>query len=109
MMTYTKKLKDLKIGDSMWLHDFTDTTEIKVVRKKREGDLIRIMLKWDDSEFECFGPALGWSCINYNRRYKIERIFTCDFDKAYEAMMKRRRIMDFAEYLNKLKKRIEEM
>ena len=37
-----KKLKDLKIGDRVWIYDFTDTTPITTIKKKREGELIKM-------------------------------------------------------------------
>ena len=37
-----RKLKDLRIGDKMWMFDFTDTTPITVVKKKREGELVTV-------------------------------------------------------------------
>ena len=43
-----RKLKDLRIGDKMWLYDFTDTTPITVVKKKREAELMTITLKYGD-------------------------------------------------------------
>ena len=47
-----KKLKDLRIGDKVWLYDFTDTTPITVVKKKREGEMMTVTLKWDDEVFD---------------------------------------------------------
>jgi len=101
-----KKLKDLRIGDNMWMYDFTDTTPITVIKKKREGDLMTVTLKWDKEEIECYGPALGWTCINYNRKFGIERIFTSSYDMAYERERRKSRIKNLG---NTLKKVIEEI
>lgn len=79
-----KKLKDLKKGDPMWLHNFTDTTPITVVKKKRTGSLMTVTLKWDNYEFECFGPALGWTCISYNKKFCQERLFTSSWERAFK-------------------------
>lgn len=88
-----KKLKDLKVGDKVWLYDFTDTTPIVVEKKKREGAMMTITLKWDESEYECVGHALGWTCIGYNRKWQQEQMFTSSFDLAWSRMMKRQAIM----------------
>ena len=87
-----KKLKDLKIGDKVWLYDFTDTTPIIVQKKKRDGALMTVTLKWSDAEYECFGNALGWTCIGYNRKHGQELIFSSSFEMAYEREQRRSRI-----------------
>ena len=42
-----KKLKDLRKGDAMWFWHFTDTTPICVESAKRDGDLMRVTVRWD--------------------------------------------------------------
>lgn len=90
-----KKLKDLKIGDKLWLYDFTDTTPITVVKKKRDGGVMTVTLKWDDSEYECFGPALGWTCVGYDRKFGRELIFSSSYSMAIERENRKRRIVNF--------------
>lgn len=97
-----KKLKDLKKGDRVWLYDFTGTTEIYVERKKREGQLMTVVLKWGESEYECFGPALGWTCVGYNKKWKHELIFTSSFHMAYEREARRRRVKNLGEMFRKV-------
>lgn len=101
-----KKLKDLKIGDNVWLYDFTDTTPIYVEKKKREGSLMTVILKWDDIVYECYGQAFGFTCVGYNRDFKEEMVFTSSFDMAWNREKRISRI----KYLGKtLKKVIEDI
>lgn len=100
-----KKLKDLKKGDRMWLYDFTDTTPIVVDKKVRQGGLMVITLKWGSSEYECYGPALGWTCVGYNRAFCQELIFTCDFDSAWEREHRKSKLEYLIQEFNKLSKK----
>lgn len=100
-----KKLKDLKIGDRVWIYDFTDTTPITTIKKKREGELMKITLKWDDSEYECFGPALGWTCVGYDRKFGRELVFSSSYNKAIERENRKKRISNF---ISNTKKFIQE-
>lgn len=104
-----KKLKDLKTGDRMWLNDFTDTTPIVVTKKKREGSLITITIKWDNSEYECFGHALGWTCVGYNRAFCQELMFTSDYETAFDSEKKRRDIKRIGEKMKEIFKNIDEL
>lgn len=83
-MEKPKKLKDLKVGDSMWVNSYTNTTPISVKKKKRDGPLVSLTLKWDKSEYECFGHALGYVCVGYCKSYRHHEIFTTDYDSARE-------------------------
>lgn len=104
-----RKLKDLRIGDKMWLYDFTDTTPITVVKKKREAELMTITLKWDDEVFDCFGPALGWTCVCYSMKWKLERIFTSSYDMAHEREKRKKRIIQFIDNTKKFIQENEEI
>ena len=75
-----KKLKDLKKGDKMWWQGYTDTTPIYVVKVKRDGDLCTVTVKWDDTEYVCFGHALSFTCVGYCRKFCNEEIFTTDYE-----------------------------
>lgn len=101
-----KILNELKIGDKVWLYDFTDTTPIYVVKKKRVGALMTVTVKWDESEYECFGNALGWTCIAYDKKHSQEMIFSSSFDMAYEREKRRARIKGLG---NTLKTIIEDI
>ena len=101
-MDKKKKLKDLKKGYRMWLHDFTDTTPIYVEKKVRQGGLMIITLRWDTSEYECYGPALGWTCVGYNKGFGQELVFTCDFDSAWEKEKKRSRLLGIISQIKEL-------
>ena len=103
-----KKLKDLKNGDRMWLWDFTDTTPIIVAKKKREGSLMTITLKWDEAEYECFGHALGWTCVAYNRSFGQE-LFTSDYETALSNEKKRSDIKRIGELMKNIIKQIDEL
>ncbi len=104
-----KKLKDLRIGDKVWLYDFTDTTPITVVKKKREGEMMTVTLKWDDEVFDCFGPALGWTCVCYSMKWKLERMFTSSYDMAYEREKRKRHIIQFIDNTKKFIQENEEI
>jgi len=78
-----KKLKDLRKGDRLWYWHFTFTTPIYVECAVRDGELMRIAVRWGDSVFECFGSALGFTCVGYDRKMKVERMFTCSYDLSY--------------------------
>lgn len=103
-----RKLKDLRIGDKMWMFDFTDTTPITVVKKKRDGELMTVTLKWGDEVFDCFGPALGWTCVGYSMKWRLERMFTSSYDMAREREKRRRRIIKFIDDTRKFVQENEE-
>ena len=102
-----KKLKDLRKGDRIWFWHFTDTTPICVESVKREGSLMRLTVKWDDAEYECFGHALGFTCVGYSKRFCEDMIFTCSYDISKENEEKRDKIKALLPILNDLTKRIE--
>lgn len=78
-----KKLKDLKKGDMVWLRRLPDTTPIIVTSAKRDGNCMRVTLKWDDNEYECFGHALGYKLVSYSKEYGgIERLFTSSYEES---------------------------
>lgn len=104
-----RKLKDLRIGDKMWMYDFTDTTPITVVKKKREGELMTVTLKWDDEVFDCFGPALGWTCVGYSLKWKLERMFTSSYDMAREREKRMSRIKGLSKSLKSVIDEIEKI
>lgn len=95
----TKKLKDLKKGDMVYLSDFTDTTPIIVTSAKRTGMLMEISLKWDTSEYTCYGHAFSTTFVGYKKsRYVTDTVFTTDYQSAFEEMrlqnnMKRRAVI----------------
>ena len=84
-----KKLKDLKKGDRMWLQGFTGTTPIYVEKKKREGDLCIVTMRWDNEEHVSYGHALGWTCVGYCKKYNAECIFTTDYQTTKSVEEKR--------------------
>lgn len=94
-----KKLNELKIGDKVWLYDFTDTTPIYVVKKKREGALMTLTVKWDESEYECYGNALGWTCIAYDKKHCQEMIFSSSYEMSYGREKLRSKIKSLGETL----------
>ena len=79
-MANKKKLKDLRKGDRVWDYLILDTTPIYVVSAKREKDIMRIIVKWDNSEYECVGMALGTIFIAYTKRWQVDLIFTTDYE-----------------------------
>lgn len=102
-----RKLKDLRKGDRIWFWHFTYTTPIYVESAKREGSLMRLTIKWDDTEYECFGPALGFTCVGYNKRFGEDKIFTCSYDISKENEENRQKIKALLPVLSDLTKRIE--
>jgi hypothetical protein len=104
-----KKLKDLKRGDKVWFWHFTFTTPITVESAKREGDLMRVTVRWDDSTYECFGPALGLTCVGYDHKFHSERMFTCSYDLSYDNERRTQRIKDVVPKMKELIKKIEEI
>lgn len=80
-MANKKKLKDLRKGDRVWDYLVLDTTPIYVVSAKREKDIMRITVKWDNSEYECVGMALGTTFVAYAKQYRAELIFTTDCEE----------------------------
>ena len=104
-----KKLKDLRKDDRIWFWHFTCTTPIYVESIKREGDLMRINVKWDDAEFECFGHALGVTCVGHDRKFRKDIMFTCSFDVAHENGKRTQRIKDLEPKLKDLLEHINEI
>ena len=104
-----KKLKDLRKGDMVWLWSFTDTTPIYVDKAKREGELMRLTIRWGDSIYECFGPALGFTCIDYNRKFGQELMFTCSYDLSLKNELRIQRIRNLLPKLKELYDKIEEI
>lgn len=104
-----KKLKDLKKGDKVWLYDFTGTTPIQVESVKRDGHLMIITLKWDDSLFECYGHALGWTFSGYEIKHHWELVFTTSFDKALEREQSKERTRNLVPKLKDVIDRIEKI
>ena len=104
-----KKLKDLKKGDKVWLWDFTCTTPIYVESAKREGGLMRLTIKWDNSDYECFGHALGFTCIGYNRKFHQELMFTCSYDISYKNEQTKQKIRNLVPRLNEIITKINEI
>lgn len=104
-----KKLKDLRKGDRVWFWYFTDTTPIVVEKAKREGELMRLTIRWDESVYECFGPALGFTCVGYGRKFKEEIMFTCSYDLSYKNEQEKQRIRNLVPRLKELIDRIEEI
>ena len=102
-----KKLKDLRKGDRIWFWYFTYTTPIYVENVKREGSLMRLTVKWDDAEYECFGHALGFTCVGYSKKNGKDMIFTCSHDISKENEEKREKIKALLPTLKDLTKRIE--
>lgn len=104
-----KKLKDLRKGDRIWYWYFTCTTPIYVESAKREGSLMRLTVKWDDAEFECFGHALGFTCVGYSKAFREDMMFTCSYDVAHENGKRRQRIKDLEPKLKELLEHINEI
>jgi len=90
-MNKTKKLKDLKKGDRLWLHDFTGTTPILVENAKRQGNIVTVSIKWDESEYEAYGPALGFKCVSLPIRHSEDMVFTTDMNAAEYETEKRQK------------------
>lgn len=96
-MEKAKKLRELKIGDRIWYFNYTDTTPIYVVKKKRMGDLMTVTVKWDDSEYECFGHAFGYVLTGYQKSLHTSILFSTD----YEGIVSRvKRGMEESRYAN---------
>ena len=104
-----KKLKDLKKGDRIWFWHFDDTTPIDVDGVNRDGELMRVTVRWDDYVYECFGPALGVNCVGYERKVRQEIMFTCSYDLSHENMRRKERIKDLVPKLKELIAKIEEI
>lgn len=104
-----KKLKDLRKGDRVWFWHFTDTTPIIVEKAKREGELMRLTIRWDEGVYECFGPALGFTCVGYNRKFKQEIMFTCSYDISYENEQEKQRIRNLVPRMKELIEKIGEI
>jgi len=104
-----KKLKDLKKGDRIWCWHFDDTTPIYVDSAMRDGELMRLTISWDDSVYECFGPALGFTCVGYSRKFRQEIMFTCSYDLSHENMRRKERIKDLVPRLKDVIAKIEEI
>lgn len=102
-----KKLKDLRKGDRMWFWYFTFTTPITVESAKREGELMRLTVKWDEYVYDCFGPALGFTCVGYDHRFHTERMFTCSYELSYDNESRTDRIKGVLPKLKELIKTIE--
>lgn len=102
-----KKLKDLKKGDNVWYWHFTCTTPIVVESAKREGDMMRVTVKWGDEQYECFGPALGLTCIGYNRKFGDEVMFTCSYDLSFKNEKRTERIRNLVPKLKGLIEKID--
>lgn len=81
-MNTPKKLKDLKKGDRLWLQDFTGTTPILVESAKRQGNIVTVSIKWDKSEYEAYGPALGFKCVARSKLHHEDLVFTTNLDDA---------------------------
>lgn len=79
-MEKAKKLRELKKGDRIWYYNFTDTTPIYVVKKKRTGDLMTVTVRWDDSEYECFGHAFGHVMTGYRKSLHTPILFSTDYE-----------------------------
>jgi len=104
-----KKLKDLRKGDNMWFWYFTFTTPITVESAKREGELMRVSVRWDDSVYECFGPALGFTCVGYDHKFHSERMFTCSYELSYENETRTQRTKSLVPKLKELIDKIDEI
>ena len=104
-----RKLKDLKKGDRVWYWHFTCTTPIYVESVKRDGELMRVTVRWDDEVYECFGPALGFTCVGYNRKFCDEIMFTCSFDVSNENDKRKQMIRNLVPRLKELIAKIEEI
>lgn len=104
-----KKLKDLRKGDAMWFWHFTDTTPIRVESAKRDGDLMRVTVRWDEYVYECFGPALGFTCVGYCRMRREDIMFTCSYFLSYENGRRLQRIRDLVPRLNEVITKIREI
>lgn len=64
----------------MWWNGTIDTTPIYVEKMKREKDLCTVTVKWDKREYICYGPALGWTCTGYSKRFCENLVFSTDYD-----------------------------
>lgn len=104
-----KKLKDLRKGDKVWYWHFTYTTPIYVDKAKREGELMRLTIRWDDTIYECFGPALGLTCVGYSRKGHQEMMFTCFYDLSHKNEQRIQRIRNLMPKLKELYDKIEEI
>lgn len=104
-----RKLKDLKKGDRIWFWHFDDTTPIYVESAMRDGELMRVTVRWDEYVYECFGPALGVTCVGYERKFRQEIMFTCSYDLSHENMRRKERIKDLVPRLKELIAKIEEI
>ena len=101
-----KKLKDLKKGDRIWYWYFTCTTPIYVDKAKREGDLMRLTIVWDKSVYECFGHALGFTCVGYNREFHEEFMFTSSYDLSKKNEETRQKMRDLVPCLKEVIEKI---
>ena len=104
-----KKLKDLRKGDRIWFWHFTYTTPIIVEKAKREGELMRLTIRWDESVYECFGSALGFTCVGYDSKFKQERMFTCSYDLSLKNEQNKQAIRNLVPKLRELITKIEEI
>ena len=105
----TRKLKDLRKGQRMWYWYFTDTTPILIESAKREGDVMRVVVRWGESLYECIGPALGFTCLCYSKFWKRDIMFTCSYDLSRENEKRRERIKNLVPSLKELIEKIEEL
>ena len=85
-MKKTKKLKDLKKGDILYLYDFGSHTPIIVTKAKRTGDVMEVTVKWDDSEYVAYGHALGYVLTGFIRTWHAPFLLTSDFDDVQERL-----------------------
>ena len=104
-----RKLKDLKKGNRVWFWYFTDTTPIYVESVKRDGELMRVTVRWDEHVYECFGPALGFTCVGYCRMTHEDIMFTCSYDLSNENYKRKQMIRNLVPRLKELIAKIEEI
>lgn len=90
-MAQAKKLKDLKRGDRVYLKGFTGTTPITVASKKRTGMLVEITLKWDESEYTCYGHAFNTLFTGYFKKFRKDVVFSTDYDREHYEEQNRER------------------
>ena len=90
-MEKAKKLKDLKKGDRVWFWHFTCTTPITVIKAKRTGDMVEVILQWDDHEYVCYGHALGYDIVGYSRQFRSSFLFTTNREESKEREDKQKR------------------
>lgn len=108
-MNKPKKLKDLKKGDRLWLHDFTGTTPILVEKAKRQGNIVTVSIKWDEADYEAYGPALGFKCVSRPNRLSEDMVLTTNLEDAEyetEKRQKYRRDGRIADAMRTLKKEL---